>query len=88
MRITRCRPSCILTSPGWVGRPRARLRRLAGEGGTPFHVFFPDVMLGTVGRFRRVMDDAGNLDGRIYFAVKANDAEFPRRGRCRRRHRC
>ncbi len=62
---------------GLAGPAAGELRRLAREGGTPFHVFFPDVMLGTIGRFRRVMDDAGNGDGRIYFAVKANDANSP-----------
>jgi diaminopimelate decarboxylase len=62
---------------GLAGSTAGELRRLAGEGGTPFHLFFPDVMLGTIGRFRRVMDDAGNADGRIYFAVKANDANSP-----------
>lgn len=60
-----------------AGPAAGELRRLADEGGTPFHIFFPDVMLGTVDRFRRVMDDAGNADGRIYFAVKANDANSP-----------
>ena len=57
-----------------VGDAASELRRLAGEGGTPFHVFFPGVMLATIDRFRRVMDDAGDPDGRIYFAVKATDA--------------